>query len=391
MEAVILSTHISTRLPHLAREVCMDLILIVTFTSICLLQFYLNWLTRNGKHNGMLKSFSDLSVELSHSNCVLSFDIDKSREAVRQFYGRAAEEPQKELCCPTSYPTDDVSHIPQEVIDRFYGCGSPISIADVKSGETVVDLGSGAGIDCFIAAKKVGPNGKVIGVDMTEQMLGIANECRSTVANNLGYNAVEFRRGFLEEIPIDDNSVDLITSNCVINLSPDKKRVFSEMWRILKDNGRIVISDIVSEVEVPPHIVTNDKLWGECIAGALTEEQFVSYLEQSGFYGLQILKKFYWKDVEYYRFFSITVRGYKFEKRAGCVYLGQKAIYNGPFKAIIDEEGHLFPRGEVVEVCTDTAEKLSKPPYAGLFIITDPTREAPENYSRCTDGNSCCC
>jgi len=345
----------------------------------------------NGNGNGMLKSFSDLSVELSHSNCVLSFDIDKSREAVRQLYGRAAEEPQKELCCPTSYPTDDVSHIPQEVIDRFYGCGSPISIADVKSGETVVDLGSGAGIDCFIAAKKVGPNGKVIGVDMTEQMLGIANECRSTVANNLGYNAVEFRRGFLEEIPIDDNSVDLITSNCVINLSPDKKRVFSEMWRILKDNGRIVISDIVSEVEVPPHIVTNDKLWGECIAGALTEEQFVSYLEQSGFYGLQILKKFYWKDVENYRFFSITVRGYKFEKRAGCVYLGQKAIYNGPFKAIIDEEGHLFPRGEVVEVCTDTAEKLSKPPYAGLFIITDPTREAPENYSRCTDGNSCCC
>src|SRR3990172_5236670 len=146
----------------------------------------------NGNGNGMLKSFSDLSVELSHSNCVLSFDIDKSREAVRQLYGRAAEEPQKELCCHKSYPTDDVSHIPQEVIHRFYGCGSPISIADVKSGETVVDLGSGAGIDCFIAAKKVGPNGKVIGVDMTEQMLGIANECHSTVANNLGSNAVEW-------------------------------------------------------------------------------------------------------------------------------------------------------------------------------------------------------
>jgi radical SAM protein with 4Fe4S-binding SPASM domain len=347
-------------------------------------------LTCGANGNGKLKSLPDYSVELSHSNCVLSFDIDKSRQIVRQFYGKAAEEPQKELCCPTSYPTEDITHIPQEVIDRFYGCGSPISIADVKVGETIADLGSGAGIDCFIAAKKVGPSGKVIGIDMTDGMLNIANESRSIVAINLGYDVVDFRKGFLEEIPIDDKSVDLVTSNCVINLSPDKKKVFSEIWRILKDNGRIVISDIVSEIEVPPHIVTNDKLWGECIAGALTEEQFVSYLEQAGFYGLQVLKKLYWKDVESYRFFSITVRGYKFEKSAGCVYIGQKAIYKGPFKAIVDEEGHLFPRGEAVEVCTDTAEKLSKPPYAGLFIITDPAREAPENYSCCSTDGSCC-
>jgi radical SAM protein with 4Fe4S-binding SPASM domain len=344
----------------------------------------------NGNENGKPKGLSDFSVELSHSNCVLSFDIDKSREIVRRFYGKAAEEPQKELCCPTAYPTEDISHIPQDVIDRFYGCGSPMSIADVKSGETVVDLGSGAGIDCFIAAKKTGLNGKVIGVDMTDQMLSVANECRPIVAKNLDYDVVEFRKGFLEEIPIEDKSVGLITSNCVINLSPDKKKVFSEMWRVLKDHGRIVISDIVSEVEVPPHIVTNDKLWGECIAGALTEEQFVSYLEQAGFYGIQVLKKIYWKDVENYKFFSITVRGYKFEKTAGCVSIGQRAIYNGPFKAILDEEGHLFPRGEEVEVCTDTARKLQNPPYAGLFIITDPTRAAPENYACCADGGSCC-
>ncbi len=346
--------------------------------------------------NGKLDSFSDFNVEVSHSNCVLTFNIDKSREVVRQFYGRAAEQPQKELCCPTSYPIDDVSHIPQEVIDRFYGCGSPMSIADIRQGETVVDLGSGAGIDCFIAAKKVGETGNVIGVDMTEQMLAVANDCRPIVANKLGYDVVQFKKGFLEEIPVDDKSVDVITSNCVINLSPDKKKVFSEMWRILKDNGRIVISDIVSEVEVPLHIVTNDQLWGECISGALTEEQFVSYLEQAGFYGIQVLKKTYWKDVENYKFFSITVRGFKFEKTTGCVFIGQRAIYNGPFKAIMDEEGHLFPRGEAVEVCTDTATKLSQPPYTGLFIITDPTRETPINYSCsvdgscCVDGGACC-
>jgi radical SAM protein with 4Fe4S-binding SPASM domain len=341
--------------------------------------------------NGKPDTLSDIRVEVSHSNCVLSFNIDEPREAVREFYGKAAEEPQNGLCCPTGYPTDDISHIPKEVIDRFYGCGSPMSVADVRPGETVVDLGSGAGIDCFIAAKKVGPSGRVIGVDMTDQMLSVANDCRTTVANNLGYDVVEFRKGFLEEIPIRDKSVDLITSNCVINLSPDKKRVFSEMWRILKDHGRIVISDIVSEREVPDHIVTNDRLWGECIAGALTEEQFISYLEQAGFYGLQVLKKTYWKDIDNYSFFSITVRGYKFEKTAGCVFIGQKAIYNGPFKAIIDEEGHLFPRGEAVEICTDTAQKLASAPYRGMFIITDPTGEFQESYSCCTDGTGRCC
>jgi radical SAM protein with 4Fe4S-binding SPASM domain len=350
----------------------------------------MNEINGNGVQNGGPVGISEFNIELSHSNCVLTFDIDKSREVVREFYGKAAEEPQKELCCPTSYPREDISHIPNDVIERFYGCGSPISIANVKPGETVVDLGSGAGIDCFIAAKKVGKSGRVIGVDMTDQMLGIANECKSTVAKNLGYDAVEFRRGFLEEIPVVNKTVDLITSNCVINLSPDKKRVFSEMWRILKNHGRIVISDIVSEKEVPEHIVTNNDLWGECIAGSLKEEQFLSYLEQAGFYGLQLLDKIYWKNVENHRFYSITVRGYKYEKTAGCVYIGQRAIYLGPLKAIADEEGHLFPRNEAVEICTDTAEKLAKPPYEGIFIITDPTREVNEDYRCCVDGGTCC-
>jgi len=349
----------------------------------------------NSNGNGRSEMLSDFDVKVSHSSCVLSFNIDKSREAVRKFYGNAAEQPQKELCCPTSYPADDISHIPQEVIERFYGCGSPVSIASIEEGETMVDLGSGAGIDCFIAAKKTGSKGKVIGVDMTDQMLGIANESRNTVAENLGYTNVEFRKGFLEEIPVRDKSVDLITSNCVINLSPDKKRVFAEMWRILNDHGRIVISDIVSEKEVPQHIVTNERLWGECIAGALTEEQFFSYLEQAGFYGLQILKKEFWKNVENYSFYSITVRGYKFEKTDGCVFIGQKAVYNGPLKAIVDEEGHFFPRGEAVEICTDTAQKLSNPPYDGMFIITDPAYGTQAGYSCSVDGccetNSSCC
>ncbi len=332
------------------------------------------------------------SVNTLHSNCVLSFDVDKPRSIVREFYGKAAEEPQEELCCPTKNSQEDTSHIPQEVLDRFYGCGSPTIIAKVLPGETMVDLGAGAGIDCFIAAKKVGPKGKIYGIDMTDEMLKVANENRQLVAKNLGYDIVEFRKGFLEDIPVDNGTVDLITSNCVINLSPDKKAVFSEMWRVLKDHGRIVISDIVSEAETPPHLKLNKQLWGECISGALTEDEFMAYLEQAGFYGLQTLSKVFWKEVEGYSFYSVTLRGYKFEKKEGCVYVGQKAIYHGPYKAIADEEGHLFPRNEPVEVCTDTATKLSNPPYVGQFTVLNVENKNAAAYS-CSpseEGVSCC-
>ncbi|NIP38398.1 MAG: methyltransferase domain-containing protein [Candidatus Dadabacteria bacterium] len=343
----------------------------------------------NGNSNG--HNYSDFIIEISHSNCVLTYDLDKSRESVRDFYSKAAQEPQKDLCCPTSYPVDDTSHIPKDVIDRFYGCGSPVNIADIKEDEIVADLGSGAGIDCFIASKKVGSKGSVYGIDMTDNMLKIANDCKETVSKNLGYSNVEFKKGFLEEIPLDDNKVDLITSNCVINLSPNKKSVFSEMWRILKDHGRIVISDIVSEKEVPPHIINNQQLWGECIAGALTEEQFISYLEQSAFYGIQVLSKTFWKTIESYKFYSVSVRAYKYRKKAGCVYIGQKAIYQGPFKATVDEEGHIFPRGEAVEICTDTAQKLSNHPYNSFFTITDPTCKPTEDFICCEDTFTGCC
>jgi len=331
-------------------------------------------------------------VHTLHSNCVLSFDVDKPRSIVREFYGKAAEEPQEELCCPTKNTQEDTSHIPQEVLDRFYGCGSPTIIAKVSEGETMVDLGAGAGIDCFIAAKKVGPTGKIYGIDMTDEMLKVANENRHLVAKNLGYDIVEFRKGFLEDIPVEDSTVDLITSNCVINLSPDKKAVFNEMWRILKDHGRIVISDIVSEEETPPYLKLNKQLWGECISGALTEDEFMAYLEQAGFYGLQILSKVFWKEVEGYLFYSVTLRGYKFEKKESCVYIGQKVIYHGPYKAITDEEGHLFPRNEPVEVCTDTAAKLSNFPYAGQFTILNADNENAASYS-CSpseEGVPCC-
>lgn len=339
---------------------------------------------------GWLVTGETPTVRLLHSNCVLSFDVEKPYKAVQKFYGKAAEKPQEELCCPIKYDDNEINHIPQEVIDRFYGCGSPISMAQVKSGETTLDLGSGAGIDCFIAAKKVGKTGKVYGIDMTDQMLEVANRCKKEVAKNLGFDVVEFKRGYLEKIPVGDKSVDLVTSNCVINLSPDKKKVFAEIWRILKDNGRLVVADIVSDRPVPISLQAHQELWGECISGSLSEDEFLFQLEKVGFYGISLLKKTFWKEVEGVKFYSITVRGFKFEKKSGCKFIGQKAIYLGPYKSVTDEEGHLFPRNESVEVCTDTANKLRSQAYANHFSIIEPTAQTKIHISVKENEGSCC-
>jgi MoaA/NifB/PqqE/SkfB family radical SAM enzyme/SAM-dependent methyltransferase len=324
-----------------------------------------------------------------HSNCVLSFDVDLPRAKVREYYGAAAETPQADLCCPTRYDAGLIAHIPEDVIARFYGCGSPMEIAGITPGECVVDLGSGAGIDVFIAAKLAGPEGRAIGVDMTDAMLAVAEENRPKVAAALGYDTAEFRKGFLEHIPVDDRSADLVTSNCVVNLSPDKPRVFEEIWRVLKDNGRLVLSDIVSEREVPPHLKVNPELWGECLVGALTATDLLARLERAGFYGLTVLRKSYWKDVEGYPFYSVTVRGYKYEKQAGCVYQGHRAVYLGPGKAFLDEEGHLFPRNEPVEICTDSVAKLSRQPYDAMFAVLEPGEERA-GYVCCAADGACC-
>lgn len=333
----------------------------------------------------------DRDVATVHSNCVLGFDVEKPRTAVQQFYGDAAEEPHPGLCCPISFDKKEIAHIPQEVIDRFYGCGSPVLDAQVQPGEILMDLGSGAGIDCFIAARKTGPAGQVIGVDMTDRMLSVAAESKPIVAANLGYDVVEFREGYLEKIPVEDGVVDVITSNCVINLSPDKKSVFHEMWRTLKNGGRICFSDIVARTEVPVSMKVNPLLWGECLSGALTQEELLTFLEETGFYGLQILKKALWREVEGIPFYSVTVRGYKYEKQGVCRFIGQRAVYLGPFKGITDEEGHYFPRNVAVDICTDTYKKLSAGPMKTCFSLTDTESGEPAQEAACCSSEARCC
>lgn len=342
----------------------------------------------DARENGY-RRLAEFEVRTSHSTCVLSFDLERSRQAVRRFYARAATQPQVELCCAGSYAGDEVAHIPQEALEVAYGCGSPIGAAEIKEGETFVDLGSGGGIDCFIAAKKVGPSGRVVGIDMTDEMLARANAGRAKVAERLGYDVVEFKRGYLEEIPLPDRFADVVASNCVINLSPDKKRVFLEIWRILKDHGRFVISDTIAAEKVPDAMRSNPRLWGECVSGALTEEEYLAYLERAGFYGIAVLSKSFWREVEGKKFYSAIIRGYKAEKRPGLLPMGRKAIYRGPFKAVIDEGGQLYPRGQAVEVSPETAARLLRPPYSPFFVIIGPDGE-PEQAGDCCAQTSCC-
>jgi MoaA/NifB/PqqE/SkfB family radical SAM enzyme/SAM-dependent methyltransferase len=325
------------------------------------------------------------AVRTLHSNCVLAFDVDRPRALMREYYGAAATEPRADLCCPVRPSAEDLAHIPKDVVDRFYGCGSPVQDAALEAGEAHLDLGSGAGIDVFIAARHVGTSGRSVGVDMTDAMLAVANENRPIVAASLGFDVVSFKKGMLEQVPLEDEEVDCVTSNCVVNLSPDKRAVFGEIWRVLKDHGRLVLADIVADQSVPAHLRVNPELWGECLAGALTEAELLAELERAGFHGVEVLKRTFWREVEGCTFSSVTVRGWKSIEPAPR-RSGHRAVYRGPWKSVADEQGQVFRRNESVEVSEAAAARLSRLPYSGSFDVYRPDNTlvtTPQASSSC--------
>jgi len=184
----------------------------------------------------------------------------------------------------TLYNQGDLADLPDSVTGISLGCGDPTAIANLKPGETVLDLGSGGGIDCFLAAKKVGPTGRVIGVDMTDSMLALAHQNKA----KLGLTNVEFRKGEIEDLPVESNSVDIIISNCVINLSPDKDAVFREAFRVLKPGGRFSVSDMVTEGEFPRQLRTNINAWAGCITGALDQADYLEKMDRAGFVDVEV-------------------------------------------------------------------------------------------------------
>jgi arsenite methyltransferase len=198
-------------------------------------------------------------------------------------------------CCSAEsslYPADLLATLPEGETNVSYGCGDPITLASLQAGQTVLDLGSGAGLDCFFAAKKVGEMGKVIGVDMTPEMI----ERAQSSAKRLNIHNVEFRQGYLEELPVESNTVDVIISNCVINLAPDKSKVFEEAIRVLKPGGKLAVSDIVTDGPLPEAIKKSLSAWAGCVAGAVEATDYISMMEAVGFTNISITPVFFEKE-----------------------------------------------------------------------------------------------
>jgi len=182
------------------------------------------------------------------------------------------------------YDVTQTTQLPQEAVQASLGCGNPTALANLNPGETVLDLGSGGGIDVLLSARRVGPTGKAYGLDMTDEMLTLARENQS----KSGVQNVEFLKGEIEQVPLPDNSVDVIISNCVINLSADKDKVFREAFRVLKPGGRLAVSDVVVRGDVPAQVRRSMELWVGCIAGALKDSEYTAKLSGAGFDGIEI-------------------------------------------------------------------------------------------------------
>ena len=224
-------------------------------------------------------------------------DIKKN---VREAYGKAAQarsgccgsssaccsDPLEDLSGNIGYSTDEIRSVP-DGSNLGLGCGNPTAIASIKEGETVIDLGSGAGFDSFLAARKVGDKGSIIGIDMTPAMIDKAREN----AQKGDYKNVEFRLGEVENLPAADNTADLVISNCVINLSPEKEKVFKEAWRVLKPGGRMIISDIILTGDLPESLINNIYAYVGCIAGAVKKELYIQYIRNAGFTEVEIINE----------------------------------------------------------------------------------------------------
>jgi arsenite methyltransferase len=338
-----------------------------------------------------------------------------TESAVRARYEAAARVKETALCCPVNYDPRYLEKIPQEIRDKDYGCGDPSLY--VREGDTVLDLGSGGGKICYIAAQIVGPTGRVIGVDFNPEMLDLARKYRAEMAKKLGYDVVEFRRARIQDLglPLDaidawlqknpvasaddlarfeeeqarlrataplipDESIDVILSNCVLNLVGEaaREQLFREMLRVLKRGGRVAISDIVSDEVVPDEMKRDAALWSGCISGAFQEADLLAAFERAGFHAIQLekLDEKPWQTVRGIEFRSATVTARK-GKQGPCWERNQAVLYRGPWKKVEDDDGHVLLRGERMAVCDKTYHILTNAPYADEVIPVPPLKDIP--------------
>ncbi len=332
--------------------------------------------------------------------------------SVLERYSEGAKERQDALCCPVSYDPQLLKLLPDEIIERDYGCGDPSRY--VRPGDTVLDLGSGGGKICYMAAQLVGEGGQVIGVDMNDDMLDLARRHQAEMARRIGGDRVRFHKGKIQDLALDldhaaawlaehpvtdsssllayeswsreqrlaapmiaDDSVDLVVSNCVLNLVDQGERahMIREIHRVLRPGGRVAISDIVSDETVPQRLQQDPELWSGCISGAFQEAAFLQAFVEAGFHAVAYDKwdAQPWQVVEGIEFRSVTLTAVKGAGR-DCIDRGHAVIYKGPFSAVWDEEGHEFRRGERMAVCERTFRYLTEGPLKEQFIGIAPAR-----------------
>jgi ubiquinone/menaquinone biosynthesis C-methylase UbiE len=350
--------------------------------------------------------------------------VGELESAVRGRYAAASQSHEACLCVPSQgYDAKYLAAIPQEVIERDYGCGDPSR--HVREGEVVLDLGSGCGKICYICAQKVGPKGKVIGIDFNQPMLDLARAHQKSIAERIGYFNTSFRKGkiqdlrldldvfekYLEEHPVksaddylraseeaerlrraspmvEDESVDVVVSNCVLNLvrPSDKRQLFEEMFRALKVGGRCVISDIVCDEDVPQEMQDDPQLWSGCISGAFREDALLKMFEAAGFYGMHVIERSDqpWQTVKGIEFRAVTVAAYK-GKQGPCFEHYQAVIYKGPWRKVIDDDGHTLERGQRMAVCDKTFRLYQREPYRDQFYFVEPLTAVKDGEARAFD------
>lgn len=318
----------------------------------------------------------------------------KITESVQDYYGRVLQSSadlKTSACCLAEtlppHVLEALREVHDEVKDRFYGCGSPIPPA--VDGITVLDLGSGSGRDCYVLSKLVGPKGKVIGLDMTDEQLAVARKHQDYHAKKFGWANTDFRTGYIEDLAgagIADASVDLVISNCVLNLSPDKAACFREIFRVLKPGGELYFSDVFADRRIPAPLATDPVLLGECLGGALYLEDFRRLMHDAGCRDARVVSSSpltlthpdVARKIGFVNFTSKTLRAFKLDLEDRCEDFGQVAYYQGtlaehPHGFALDDH-HLFRAQQPMLVCGNTADMISRTRYAKHFFVAGDKR-----------------
>ena len=314
-------------------------------------------------------------------------DTFDARAAIRNYYGQvlqASADLKTSACCSAQvmapHLREALARVHPDITDRFYGCGSPLPLA--LAGATVLDLGCGTGRDVYLLAQLVGPTGRVIGVDMTDEQLAVARQYQDWHSTRFGFANTAFHQGYIEELTeVADNTVDLVVSNCVVNLSPRKDLVLAEIFRVLKPGGELYFSDVFADRRVPAEMARDPVLLGECLGGALYIEDFRRLLARVGCADARVCARSpitltdpgVAGKVGNIRFSSVTVRGFKLPLEDRCEDFGQVATYDGsiaesPHHFDLDDHHH-FETGKPMLVCGNTADMLGRTRYAPHFRV----------------------